>query len=876
MAGTREPSLDAPSKKDTRTRNPGDRPAEERRAVLRPSEESHRALLLGLLVLCVSGAAGQLDNENAVIGVFLESGMVQGRRLVSEDLIKSVVSETKASMTQGSLDATFLPMLDPESLPEEMSAVMTLASCDATHLAAPAVAQMGKLHLAVTGAGCPRLPYGTAVTLPLAGGSSDVYQLFTDLRNRNTLTWTDIVIIHDQSVEKSLVGDIVNTLAVPSRTRSETSITLIDLAAIETSSMRLGTLFMELGTRPGEPKTRQYLVMVYKDEVVPIQDLARSMGLFGSKNQWLFVTPDTHALKYDMGSYLVNMKDGDNMAFVYNMSDMNPTVDCMNGFDCTIDLVLRLYGSELSAALEEELQLYYQISEEEWAEVKPSTAERSTTVADKIKMKLVESESCFKCTRWGLQAGEVKSQDRFELLNVATWQPLTGLELKDDLFPHVTGGFRRRVIPVTSVHYPPWQIFMKDKIGRVVAYKGLMFEVLDELASRLNFTYVVMTPPDGKWGTKDSSGNWNGMIKMVQDKQVLLGIAAFTVSDDRLKVVNFTSTIDRQPYTFMIARPKELSRVVLFMEPFANDTWICIAVMVFIMGPILFLINRSSPYYTYYELYDGKGLFKLQNCSWYVFGAILQQGGTQLPLSNSGRMVVGFWWIFVLVVVTTYSGNLVAFLTFPQIENPVNNLEDLVKSKDSMTWGYLGGTVLEEYFKTAEEPKFAKVGEDAENHEALDDSLFYRIREEDHAYLEWKTNLLFLMKEQFLRTDRCDYSLGKEEFYHEFVAPTVPKDSPYVDLFNAEIKKMQTGGLIQKWKQDYWPKKDKCSSTAYGGGDASRTVSLSDMQGSFFLLFIGFCLAAFIISCECLFSKREKSEPGTPSSTGTMVKPFMA
>lgn len=44
------------------------------------------------------------------------------------------------------------------------------------------------------------------------------------------------------------------------------------------------------------------------------------------------------------------------------------------------------------------------------------------------------------------------------------------------------------------------------------------------------------------------------------------------------------------------------------------------------MGPILFLINRNSPYYKYYGLYDGKGLFKLENCSWYVYGAILQQG----------------------------------------------------------------------------------------------------------------------------------------------------------------------------------------------------------------------------------------------------------
>jgi hypothetical protein len=36
-------------------------------------------------------------------------------------------------------------------------------------------------------------------------------------------------------------------------------------------------------------------------------------------------------------------------------------------------------------------------------------------------------------------------------LEVGSWIISRGLDLKDDLFPHVTGGFRGRMIPVASL-----------------------------------------------------------------------------------------------------------------------------------------------------------------------------------------------------------------------------------------------------------------------------------------------------------------------------------------------------------------------------------------------------------------------------------------
>ena len=45
----------------------------------------------------------------------------------------------------------------------------------------------------------------------------------------------------------------------------------------------------------------------------------------------------------------------------------------------------------------------------------------------------------------------------------------------------------------------------------------------------------------------------------------------------------------------------------------------------------------------------------------------------------SRRVLTGFWWLFVIVTVTTYCGNLVAFLTFPTIEYPISDLNTLVQ-----------------------------------------------------------------------------------------------------------------------------------------------------------------------------------------------------
>jgi ionotropic glutamate receptor len=44
------------------------------------------------------------------------------------------------------------------------------------------------------------------------------------------------------------------------------------------------------------------------------------------------------------------------------------------------------------------------------------------------------------------------------------------------------------------------------------------------------------------------------------------------------------------------------------------------------MGPILYYIHKHSPVYEYKGITKKGGLSSIENCIWYMYGALLQQG----------------------------------------------------------------------------------------------------------------------------------------------------------------------------------------------------------------------------------------------------------
>lgn len=117
-------------------------------------------------------------------------------------------------------------------------------------------------------------------------------------------------------------------------------------------------------------------------------------------------------------------------------------------------------------------------------------------------------------------------------------------------------------------------------------------------------------------------------------------------------------------------------------------------------------------------------------------------GGMYLPRSDSARLLVGIWWLVVMVVVATYSGSLVAFLTFPNMDAAILTVDDLIAHKGKLTWGFPNGSYLEEYLKNAEEEKYHILLERSVIHNVTQEpDIIKRVKLGKHALIDWRSTL---------------------------------------------------------------------------------------------------------------------------------------
>jgi hypothetical protein len=72
-------------------------------------------------------------------------------------------------------------------------------------------------------------------------------------------------------------------------------------------------------------------------------------------------------------------------------------------------------------------------------------------------------------------------------------------------------------------------------------------------------------------------------------------------------------------------------------------------------------------------------LFGISNALFFTFASFMRQSINLVPKSISGRVAATSWWYFSLIFISSYTANLVAFLTVERLVTPIESVTDLGK-----------------------------------------------------------------------------------------------------------------------------------------------------------------------------------------------------
>ncbi|XP_054572929.1 glutamate receptor 2 isoform X1 [Eptesicus fuscus] len=394
-----------------------------------------------------------------------------------------------------------------------------------------------------------------------------------------------------------------------------------------------------------------------------------------------------------------------------------------------------------------------------------------------------------------------------------------------------TSGLENKTVVVTTILESPYVMMKKnhEMLDGNERYEGYCVDLAAEIAKHCGFKYKLTIVGDGKYGARDADTKiWNGMVGELVYGKADIAIAPLTITLVREEVIDFSKPFMSLGISIMIKKPqKSKPGVFSFLDPLAYEIWMCIVFAYIGVSVVLFLVSRFSPYEWHTEEFeDGRETqssestneFGIFNSLWFSLGAFMQQGCDISPRSLSGRIVGGVWWFFTLIIISSYTANLAAFLTVERMVSPIESAEDLSKQTE-IAYGTLDSGSTKEFFRRSKIAVFDKMWTYMRSAEP---SVFVRTTAEGvarvrkskgkYAYLLEST-----MNEYIEQRKPCDTMKVGGNLDSKGYGIATPKGSSLRNAVNLAVLKLNEQGLLDKLKNKWWYDKGECGS---GGGDS--------------------------------------------------------
>ncbi|XP_047736793.1 glutamate receptor ionotropic, kainate glr-3-like [Hyalella azteca] len=374
------------------------------------------------------------------------------------------------------------------------------------------------------------------------------------------------------------------------------------------------------------------------------------------------------------------------------------------------------------------------------------------------------------------------------------------------------------------------------------------------MQQRLNFTYKVRKTLFGV--LQPDQVTWNGMVGELQASRAHVGIAPLRITTFRQRAIDYTIPTKVLQNRIYLRQPDVEASWNLYAEPFNAILWTCVLGFIFVVALSARLLHVvAARAHLTNEVVSSSDVF------FDAFASLVQQSGTLNPETSSERLLWFFvYWTSVLLF-TSYSAVLIALLTTVRPTLPFTDFESLLLRPD---WNLVivQNRALSDYLALAPEGSTLKkvwdkhvMSDPAKNRPVAMDAAVALVLQGKHALLVAEETMAVAMH-MMPKEDAFKIIHTGKYFFNSPAAFSVPKNSPYLELFNHVLSRMresgQMGRLLNKWNREL----------VQPPSDIYPSPGLTETFVLFLVLGVG-----ILVSCGILISERIIVARSAPRAT---------
>ncbi|XP_055858131.1 glutamate receptor ionotropic, kainate 2 isoform X2 [Episyrphus balteatus] len=271
------------------------------------------------------------------------------------------------------------------------------------------------------------------------------------------------------------------------------------------------------------------------------------------------------------------------------------------------------------------------------------------------------------------------------------------------------------------------------------------------------------------------------------------------------------------------------------------------------------------------ELVSIRNEFTLKNSFWFAIGTLMQQGSDLYPRATSTRIVGGIWWFFTLIIISSYTANLAAFLTVERMITPIESAADLAEQTD-ISYGTLEGGSTMTFFRDSKIGIYQKMWRYMESRKP---SVFVKTYEEGIKRV-LDGNYAFLMESTML-----DYAVQRDCNLTQIgglldskgYGIATPKGSPWRDIISLAILELQEKGIIQILYDKWWKNTgDVCNRDDKSKESKANALGVENIGGVFVVLLCGLALAVVVAILEFCWNSKKNAQTERQSLCSEMAE----